>query len=402
MTNSYAPIAFGHVALQNMHLYSQGSLIASVVVPASAVGLPADTALWECEAKDLPNLYFLVATNGTGRSNALYPLRANDVGDIYPTMFKRIGIHMTMNGTPISHTWTRVPLPSIQPDTDGRVYIRLQHIPPLHAQLHSIWGVAGQNSSNCGKSQYPGPDRNDYDCAEPQLHIQLAGVPELIHDEENSDSNLATYQSARNHHNGFGYRMFKHTLVSTTPSCVLRSLTPQVIFPPVSARDLDPQRGAGRPVSARISVQLECEGAAISGLSGQQTAISLQASPNAYAAAQRLGITDKQGGGTKYLVSDLYGHDPMLAQGVGISLHNGEQQRYFSAPTDPGDSLKPDSGWYPFKEGANCKNVEDEMPGGYGYQICQLEWTARLEQLPGQKVTPGGIYAVARLNIKVP
>jgi len=398
MTKYHAPIAFGHVALQNPHLHSPESVIASVVVPASAVGLPADTAIWQCDPKDLPNLYFLVASNGTGKNNELYPLDGIGIKHVYPTLFNRIGIQLSMNGVDIRHKWTKIPLPLIAPDKDGRVYIRLQHIPPLHAQLYSVWGMESQGNANCARIKHSNWNRNYYDCDEPHAYIQLAGVPGLTYDTEGSDSNLATNQRARSSGNGFGYRLFNAMMLSRTPSCVVRSQTSQVTFPSVSVHDLE----AGKSVSERISIQLECDPMASSGRRDGQTAISLQASPGAYAAVQRRKMVATPGGGAWYLVSDLYGHDQTLAKGVGISLYSGKQRRYFSNPTDPGDLLTADSGWHPFADGATCNDNKSAIPGHDGYQLCQLDWTVYLEKLPGHAVTPGKVHAVARVSIKVP
>ncbi len=50
-----------------------GSLLATTVAPPTnytSGGATGSSVLWECDATDLPNIYFLVATNGDDRVGA--------------------------------------------------------------------------------------------------------------------------------------------------------------------------------------------------------------------------------------------------------------------------------------------------------------------------------------------
>ncbi|VFT69957.1 outer membrane protein [Escherichia coli] len=67
-----------------------GSLLATTVVPSTnytSGGASGSSVLWECDATDLPNIYFLVATNGDDRVGGFHNAGGPDgLSDVYATL----------------------------------------------------------------------------------------------------------------------------------------------------------------------------------------------------------------------------------------------------------------------------------------------------------------------------
>lgn len=84
-----APIPFGKINLTDTYLQPVGTMLASIVVPPTNYttgGANGASVLWECDAADLPNIYFLVATNGDDRVGGFYDIGTVDgLSDVYAT-----------------------------------------------------------------------------------------------------------------------------------------------------------------------------------------------------------------------------------------------------------------------------------------------------------------------------
>ncbi|WP_315904190.1 fimbrial protein [Serratia proteamaculans] len=105
--------------------------------------------------------------------------------------------------------------------------------------------------------------------------------------------------------------------LSYTATCVARNVTPLVILPTISVSQLT----AGQTSQAQFTINIECDNAAVSGVSTNNTALGLQVPYDSYAAAQQLGLVNANGG-VSYLLSSGYGSDSSVATGVGIALSN--------------------------------------------------------------------------------
>jgi len=145
-------------------------------------------------------------------------------------------------------------------------------------------------------------------------------------------------------------------------------------------------------------VQLECSSDAISGTGRNETAIGLQASPGALAAAQRLNLVTASGG-VRYLLPDEYGA-PGVARGVGIRLVRAMDTTdvFFLGRGTTGG--RTDAGWHPFLRGANMSGFSQQP----GYSHWNIGFTAILEALPEasrETITPGKVHAAAHVLVKV-
>ncbi|EIM9340187.1 adhesin, partial [Escherichia coli] len=136
-----ALIEFGKINMTDTYFAPAGSLLATTVVPPTnytSGGATGSSVLWECDATDLPNIYFLVATNGDDRVGGFYDAGGPDgLSDVYATWFAFVGLKQTMAGVTLGRYWKKVPITSYA--TQGtKIQIRLQDIPPLHAELYRI------------------------------------------------------------------------------------------------------------------------------------------------------------------------------------------------------------------------------------------------------------------------
>jgi len=143
--NSAAPIPFGRVNLDNVHLQPPGTLLAATVVPPTNFthrGAHADSVLWQCEHADLKELYFLVSTNGDDRVGGYVDVSSNGdpgLSDVHATWFAYVGIKLIMEDVVLSRWYQKVPLTHYDLDEKtNKILIRLRHLPVLRAELYRI------------------------------------------------------------------------------------------------------------------------------------------------------------------------------------------------------------------------------------------------------------------------
>lgn len=401
-----ALIPFGKINLYDTYFYPVGTLISSVVVPPTNYtygGATASSVLWTCDATDLSNIYFLVATNGDDRVGGYYDIGSTDgLSDVYATYFAYIGIKQTMSGVVLSRYWKKVPVTTYA--TSGtKIQIRLQDIPALQAELYRVSSLPGTsaNSYYCGNNNTAGSgivygttSGVIYSCTQPNSYIQLVG-PGLTHDEVGEDS--ATHFDFWGVDNGFGYGMRAVNRLYNTPTCVARSATPLVLLPTIPINDLN----NGLTSSASFKVSIECSDSVTSGTANSQTALGFQVSSGAYSAAQNLGLVNSNGG-VSMLLSDDY-TSSSAAHGVGIAI------AYSNLPDtaltligqnglDPLNSnyMGRSAGWYPVFDNAVAAGSSTS-----GYTNYTYNFTATLKKINGQTVTAGKVRSTVTVLVKV-
>ena len=384
-----ALIQFGVINLTSTYLQPVGTLLARTTVPASNYkgGTSPSSVVWECDVADLPNIQFLVATNGDDRVGGYWDLGAQDgMPNVYATFFRYVGIKQTMDGVVLTKFWQ--PLPVRNYVTVGnKIQIRLQDIPILSAELYRISQIPSAGLNNyCGAGTSGTIASGTYTCLQPNAYIQLKG-PNLNSDEigENSETKFDFWPA-----NGIGYGMRTATLYNE-PTCVARNATPLVLFDTMTVETLN----QGKSTQAQFNVSIECSNQAVSGVASKQTAMGIQASEGAYTAAQKLGLVNAQNG-VKALLSDQYGTNG-IAKGVGIFLRNsstGTDMNFVGQPGISGNGAN--AGWYPFKDGATAKGSTEA-----GYTHYLQNYTAILKKLDGQTVEAGKVHATAYVLVKV-
>jgi len=396
-----AKLPFGRINVTPA-LLTDRTLLASITVPPTNYtfrGAHAGSVLWKCDKEDLNDLHFLVSTNGDSRFGGEFELAADGV---YGTWFSHIGLRQTMAGITLNRTWQKVPLTSWLPVKERvrgqmkeRIHIRLMDIPPLQAELYWIeTPVPSSGWYDC--PGYPIMPVNNvhghpYICRQPASYIQLV-APGIAHDEEGEDHRDFKWDSWWAD-NGFAYTLWEAVTLSANPTCIVSTTTPHVHFGAVRAQYLR----FGMKPEANFSIALDCDSATVSGNNNGETAIGLQVSQPAFHVAQVHGWAN--GGGVEYLLSDDYDTGTDIARGVGIALFDsdGDQRRFVGWPGTVGKNHPRGewAGWYSVAKGAQQIDLSQDK-----YRL-QLDFTARLMQLPGETVTPGKVRATASVLVKV-
>ncbi|EPY7113982.1 fimbrial protein [Klebsiella variicola] len=401
-----ALIPFGKINLFDTYFSPVGTMLGSVVVPPTNYtygGATSSSVLWTCDSSDLPNIYFLVATNGDDRVGGYYDIGTVDgLSDVYATYFAYVGLKQTMSGVVLTRYWKKVPVTTYA--TSGtKIQIRLQDIPALQAELYRVSSLPGTSSGSyyCGNNNRAGSGivygtttGAAYSCTQPNSYIQLVG-PGLTHDEEGEDS--ATHYDFWLVDNGFGYGMRAVNRLYNTPTCVARSATPLVLLPTISINDLN----NGETSSSPFTVSVECSDSVSSGTANAQTALGFQVSSGAYSAAQTLGLVNSSGG-VSMLLSDDYTAST-AAQGVGINIaySNAPDTALTLIGQSGSDSLNSSymgsaAGWYPVLD-----NAVSAGSSVSGYTNYNYNFIASLKKIDGQTVTAGKVRSTVTVLVKV-
>jgi len=399
-------LRFGHINLTDTALQPYGSVLAEISSPATDYtynGAQADTVLWECDKADLGQIRFLVANNADEVYGGWHEIgTAYDIKNIYATGFDHVGLQLRMGDVTLSQYWTPVELegydefrgknPLTGKVTD-RIAIRLKHVPPMEATLYKVSTKISEIFPL--NKVYPGcalpSARITYNCLEPNGYIQLDG-PGIPHDQAGEWARF--HYDFYGPNNGLVWGMYKSLSLSEVPTCVVTSVTPHVRFAPVSVQQLH----AGAEVSAPFRVEVDCNGTPKnSGVIDNKTAIGVQVSASAFAAAQKLGLVNADNG-LEYLLSDRYGA-PDIAKGVGIILHDkrGIQRMFVGQPglVGEGHPRGADAGWYSVLQGVTQTCNEPDK------RCYRLDFSAKLVRLPQMDVTPGKVQATAHVLVKV-
>ncbi len=404
-SDSYAtPLEFGTLNLSSAYLQPTGTVLGHTVVPPSHRGLSPSAVIWTCDEADLPNIYFLVATNGDEPFGGHVEIGAADgLSDVYATWWQYVGLKQSMDGVVFTRYWKRLDIKSYV-ITNGKVQIRLMDIPPLEATLYKVSSLPTYNrgsfcdqrmitSGTYKKGTLAGTTATTY-CNQPSAYIQLGGNSKVdfpwVTDKEGADSNTSYWFF---YAYGIGYGLNTGASnVSQSPTCVARNATPTVNFQSIAAAQLR----SGSAAEANFNVEIECSNSANSGTNTNQVAIGFQPSNAAYQNAQSLNLINANGS-SNYLVSDDY-NNSLSAKGVGIKLQNASTRKDMIflnqyAISGGGES----AGWYPVLEG-NPINTGSQQAG---YTSYMQQYKAILQKLPNEDPKPGKVKASATVVVKV-
>lgn len=401
-------IGLGKVNLTSTYLQPIGSPLGSSVFNlTSGVRYPnADKVLYECDASDAGQIFEVFATNGDDRVGGHFDIGAVDGNpNYYATYFPYVGIRLTHldSGRVFTRYWQASPI-SRYARVGNKIQIRVKDFSPIRADLIRVRTLPGRGASNyCGYSasnpatgMASASGNASYTCNQPNGYVTFQG-PGITSDPIGSDSsnNFVTWATGR--WNAMGMGTSPISSLSHTATCVVRNVTPLVILPTISIKQLN----AGQTSQAQFTINVECDNAAVSGVSNNRTAMGLQVPYASFEFAQRIGLVNASGG-VRYLLSDGYAEDPNIATGVGITIANsrtGTQMNFLGwnhCGTTGSCPQGNNAGWYPVRDGASNAG---STAAGYTHYTTQL--TATLTRLPGHIVTPGRVDAKAYVWVKV-
>lgn len=396
-------IGIGNINIADNYIQPPGTIIAaSVVNYAPGYSYPSpDTVIYTCDKADIGNIYELFATNGDELFGGYYTVGTEDgLSDFYQNRIQYTGIRLTHlnSGQPFTRYWQSYPVTSYLEDGDT-IKIRAQDFSAIKVEIAKVSSegyTAGAASAFCGRRwQTAGA----YSCTQPNGYVIFVGPGLSTSPTVGSDS-ASNYQGFSTNWTAIGIGTPPKTNVTMNATCVARNVTPVVLFPTISTLDLN----AGKTVQSNFTVTVECSNSVESGTASGQTAIGIQTSQEAYQTAQSLGLVNSSGG-VSYLLSDGYGTNSTIATGVGITLKSPDGQDLpfvgwqncngiGSISLCPGGQ---DAGWFPILTGATDAGSSSQA----GYQYLTSQFTATLQKIPSETVTPGRVEAKGYVLVRV-
>ncbi|KPD72004.1 hypothetical protein ADT35_10355, partial [Yersinia pestis subsp. microtus bv. Talassica] len=394
--NYGASLYLGNINITSNYIQPVDSILASNVislVPAHRWPDP-EAVIYECDIADKDSLFEVFATNGDSNVGGYTHMGDNYFQTFFPYTALKL-IHVD-SGVEFTRIWQEIPLKKYD-ILDNKIQIKGKHFSQIRAELKKTGSVdrsPGPTSWGC-----PGPAEDNYSggytCNQPNGYVVFKGpgmaVPEAGYD---SATNYQTWGTGR--YMAFGMNTSPITILTRKNTCVVRNVTPYVVFPIITVNELNDNQTR----SAEITVDIECQSGTESGTSSGQTAIGIQTSLPGYLKALGLGLVNTAGG-VSYLLSDSYGTDSRIATGVGISLSdsNGSTMNFvgWGGCAQTQDCLTTaDAGWYPILTGASGNGSHSA-----GYNNYVHHFTATLKKLPNGHPTAGKIDATAYVLVKI-
>lgn len=352
--NSTASLGVGRINIISNHLQPVGTVLATGISNYNSIrngglgNLSDEAIVLTCtQQSDKNNLAWAFATNGDSRIGGFYEIPGNP--GYFATQFPYVAIKLTLaqSGEVFSRIWTKS---SITVETEdignGRFVIRKKHIPKVIASVvkwskpygektdannnnvSAAWchGIgATEESIPTGQTNNPNQvwsadlyavNGLSAGCGQPNGYINLLGTGGYqVNVGTDSNNNIWAWDFSV----PVGLNGGPSATFSYTPSCVVKTVTPYVMFPTVTIAQLQ----SGEKISRNFDVVLECDNTINKSISTAAVSIGLQPSLAAFNHAQTLGLIDSTSGGVTYLVSDNYSAANM-AKGVGITLKNSD------------------------------------------------------------------------------
>ncbi len=393
----------GNINVTDNYIQPPGTIIStSIVNYAPGYSYPSpDTVIYTCDKADIGNIYEIFATNGDDLYGGFYTIGTEDgLSGFYQNKIRYTGIKLTHlnSGQTFLRTWQQYPITSYLED-GTKIKIRAKDFSAIKvevAKVSSAGYTSGAASNYCGTGWQAA---GSYICTQPNGYVIFKGPGTGSTPAIGSDS-AYNFQGWPGHWTTIGLGTPPRTNVTMNTTCVAKNVTPTVLFPTVSINELN----QGKTVQGNISITVECSNSVKSGTANGQTAIGIQTSLEAYQSAQSLGLVNAQGG-VSYLLSDGYGTNSTIATGVGIALKapDGQDLPFVGWQNCNGSgstSLCPggkEAGWFPVLTGATDTGSSSQA----GYQYFTSQFTAILQKIPSQTITPGRVQAKGYVLVRV-
>lgn len=358
-----------------------GTLLASAVgnflTAATNKAYSSNQILFRCDLADAGSLYEMYATNGDNAYTGKYA--TSEVDGAYYDVARNVAVRLTnlSTGEYYSRYWKERQLTSDSWYQDSSyIYIPASAFSNVLYEMYKIDSTSYYvNASNYYKDAY----------SQPRGYIAFKG-PGLSSNSITAGADSATVYP------GF-YSMWPgewNTYNTVTyvrgALCQVQDYPAVVLLPKVSAGTLQ----AGGSSQAPFSVSIECESGAISSTSASTTSKAnvamgfLVNQPVAVSAAQSLGLVTS-GGGLTWLLDSQYGNSG-VASGVGIKILNSSGAELNLLPDRSVTGTGNTRGWYAYQDLTS-------LTSSGAVNTYTGDFTASLEAISGQTVTPGTVNA---------
>lgn len=387
------------INLSSTYMQPVGTILASSIFDFTKGVRYGDgnKVLYQCDLADAGSIYEQIVTNGDDRVGGYYDLGAIDGNPGYfATYFPYVGIKLThvRTGTVFTRYYQNVPLTSYETVGD-KINIRVKDLSPIRADLIRLSSLPGYGSTSnfCG-SQAASTGTSAYVCAQPNGYVIFVG-PGIPGDVEGDDSALRYDTWGTGRWNAIGMGTAPQSTISYSGTCVVRNVTPVVLFPTIS----DVSLNAGETVQGDVSLTVECDNDVVQ-KTFSSVVVGLQTSYPAFVAANTLGLVNSSGG-VEYLLSDEYDTNSSVAKGVGISLSYGSTGTAmtfigWNNCTSSGCPAGITAGWYPLQYVYQSSDASKT-----GYTSFTTQFTAKLGKLPGVDVVPGKVKSTAYVLVRI-
>lgn len=337
-----------------------------------------ETVFYRCEPADAGQLYEIYSTNGDsifgGAANYEY---GNSIGISagYATAWQGVISRLTNldTGQYFTNFWKGKPLTNLDKDSRGFLLIKAKNLSRVQAELYRINDIADGSVTTTGV----------YSWTQPLGYVTIVG-PGIIAPAIGSN-HLTNYQDWPYWPGTVG--IYGNVSIRRSPSCAVSTVTPVVLFPPISVAELT----AGATRSVPFTVTFRCQTTAVSGVTTNANAIGFLVSPGSLAAATSLNLITS--GGASHLLSNNYGAAG-VATGVGIRIQRDGQNIKLLTSEAAGTGYA--GGWYP------VISVSTSITGSNASTRSYSEtFNAVLGKLQNQQVKAGKVEATAQVIIRV-
>lgn len=358
-----------------------GTLLASAVgnflTAATNKTYTRNQILFRCDRADAENLYEMYATNGANAFTGQY--LSNEVDGAYYDVAKNVAVRMTnlSTGEYYSRYWKQRKITSADWYQDAfYIYIPASAFSNVLYEMYKISSSLYYfNAGSNYRDAYP----------KPRGYIAFKG-PGLT-----TNSLMVGQDSASYYYGLYGnwpgeWSTYNNVTYLRGALCHVKDYPAVVILPPVSSASLQ----AGGSSQTSFSVSLECESGAVSGTDASTASKAnvamgfLVNQPVAVNAARALGLATS-GGGLTWLLDSHYGNSG-TASGVGIKILNQSGAAIILLPDKSATGSGNTHGWYGYQSltSLTSSGTVNTYTG---------DFTASLEAISGQTVTPGTVNA---------
>lgn len=382
------------VGITNTYLQPIGTLIAkSPNTPMTQYGQTGgfhpEQVLYRCDAGDEGKLFESYATNSdnylSGRSLVTeagvpphtYMLNSPDIGF-------RIWNDTTQEY--VTRNWRYRPLTNLDRDDKNKILVKAKNFSAMSLELIRISTPAVTDGPYQPETNY----RLIYSYNQPLGYTTFIGpgVPGC------SEGQLGTCYTGFHSSWPGNISITNNLIIRRTQLCAVRSVTPYVTFPPITAGALK----RGEKVKAQFTLNYSCGiGASIGGTTANMNAVGFKVNSEARQAAINEGLVVGGGvTGITKLLSRGYGVDPSIAVGVGIELEseNGNRMNWLADENTIIQGPNYLNGWHSLQG--------QPRPGGAMQEEYSEIFNAYLSANGTTTApTPGKIHAIAEVFIRV-
>ncbi|MBJ3815372.1 fimbrial usher protein StbD [Shimwellia pseudoproteus] len=377
----------------------EGSLLASssasFINSGRAGGYSPNQVLFKCDVSQLGAIYEFFATNGADNYSGKQPV--GDLSGAYYTRVKNIALRLTnqKSGQLYQRHWQKRAISPEEVFNDGQhIYVPASAFSDVFIELLRV-DNAGYGVEGTARDSY------NYEMPSGYVAFQGGGIGQGL--SEGADSAVSNDGKSVNW--PAGWSLAHQTQFLRYSACDVVDYPATVMLPTMTVAALE----EGTTADAPFAVRIECsnsisvsrnawenpgggdDGGNVGGSSSMMLGLVVS-DANAASKAASLGLTN--GSAYTWLLSNDYGNSG-VASGVGIRIYNdqlgGNAMDLAPSTTISGSA----NGWYALDDVATLTTSD-------GKDIFNASFTASLEKIQGQSITPGSVYAQAQIIVGLP